>query len=229
MGWEEKNGRSFYHASNTSRCNTRAAEGARERGGANGAQDMGRERKRNAPPSSPPPPAMADLIFMMREKETSFFLFPFFIPPFSLGPTFFSYSTPTSSALPAVIVPSHFFSSLPPHFFFPLSAWAGLLAPTSGRGHKEGGNAINKFFNFLKLPRHPFGGKKKIVNSSQQKMRVGKRRRPTPLAHRPKIQTFFFFSFSPYCVGVCTIFCFLLFPPIHSHRPTYCCLLVFYF
>jgi hypothetical protein len=30
-------------------------------------------------------------------------------------------------------------------------------------------------------------------------------------------------------VGVCTIFCFLLFPPIHSHRPTYCCLLVFYF
>jgi hypothetical protein len=81
-------------------------------------------------------------IFMMREKKTSFFI-SLFHSPLSLGPTFFSYSTPTSSALPAVIVPSHFFSSLPPHFFFH-SLPGLLLAPASGRGHKEGGGECNK-------------------------------------------------------------------------------------
>jgi hypothetical protein len=119
----------------------------RERGGANGAQDMGRERKRNAPPSSPPPPAMADLIFMMREKETSFFLFPFFIPPLSLGPTFFSYSTPTSSALPAVIVPSHFFSSLPPTSFSTLCL--GWAAGPRIRTWAQGGGKCNKSIFFI--------------------------------------------------------------------------------
>ncbi len=125
-------------------------------GGANGAQDMGRERKRNAPPSSPPPPAMADFYFYDERERDFLFFISLFHSPLSLSPTFFSYSTPTSSALPAVIVPSHFFSSLPPPpLLFPLSAWAGLLAPASGRGHKEGGNAINQFFLFFKTPSPP--------------------------------------------------------------------------
>jgi hypothetical protein len=81
---------------------------------------------------------MADLIFMMREKETSFFLFPFFIHPSLLAQHFFPIRPRRHQPCLLLLFPPIFSLLFPPTSFSHSLPGLGCWPPHPDVGTRRG-------------------------------------------------------------------------------------------